>query len=46
MGKEVLSQQLTGAGKSEFSLENQAPGIYVVSLMSGRNLETVKIIRK
>ncbi|MEI7726519.1 MAG: T9SS type A sorting domain-containing protein [Bacteroidota bacterium] len=46
MGTEVLRQQLTGAGKSEFSLENQAPGIYMVSLMSGRNMETVKIIRK
>ena len=46
MGKEVLRQQLQDSGNSEFSLENQLPGIFIVSVITDGQTETIKIIRR
>ena len=45
MGTEVISQQLTGS-KTDFSLESQPVGIYIVSVLQNGKMETAKIIRQ
>jgi hypothetical protein len=45
-GMEILTKQLTESGISEFSLESQSPGIYLVSVLYEGKLESFRIIRQ
>ncbi|MEI6436896.1 MAG: T9SS type A sorting domain-containing protein, partial [Bacteroidota bacterium] len=45
-GLEVLTKQLPSSEKSEFSLENQAPGIYLISLIYDGKTETARIMKQ
>jgi len=45
-GMEVLIKQLTGDRISEFSLESQSPGIYLVSVLCDGKQESFRIIRQ
>ncbi len=45
-GEKMLTKQFTGDIKHEFSLINQAPGIYFIRLIHGEVVETFKIIRQ
>ncbi|MCX6278591.1 MAG: T9SS type A sorting domain-containing protein, partial [Bacteroidetes bacterium] len=45
MGEEVLGKQLIKSKKTEFSLENQSPGIYMVGVMMDGTMEMVKVIK-
>ena len=44
-GLEVLTKQLTVAGKSEFSLESQTPGIYLVNMIKEGEMKMIKILK-
>jgi len=44
-GQEVLHQQINGRQKTAFSLENQSPGIYMVSVMLDGKMEMVKVVK-
>lgn len=43
-GVEVLTKQLPASEKSEFSLENQLPGIYLISLIYEGKIESTRVI--
>jgi hypothetical protein len=46
LGERVLSRQLTGQTRYDLSLENQQPGVYILHLISGQKVETVKVIKQ
>lgn len=45
-GVEVLTKQISGALKSEFSLENLSPGIYFVSVLCDGEMKAVKLLKE
>ena len=46
MGSEILRQQLPDSGKTEFSLESQLPGIFIVSVITDGKVEAMKVIKR
>ncbi|MEI6898425.1 MAG: T9SS type A sorting domain-containing protein, partial [Bacteroidota bacterium] len=45
MGAEIMNKRLIISQKTEFSLETQPPGIYMVSVMVEGKMEMVKVIK-
>lgn len=45
MGAEVTNKQLVNSGRTEFSLENQLSGIYMVRVITDGKTETVKVVK-
>jgi hypothetical protein len=44
-GKEVLESEISGHVPSEFSLQNQPSGMYIIKVLSGNQSGTAKIIK-